>query len=148
MTLNQLIATIKAIGDGHKIISTTYNGPVMDVMADAELTYPVMTFDTVTGRIGSGSTVFDFQFFFFDRLQQGNDNEREVQSDQVEIAKDIIAQLKYPGAEFTIGEPVNLNLFTDSTPELLAGCQLTVSIDVPTPSDRCVVPSDYTYPTP
>ena len=147
MTLNQLIAIIKAIGDGHKIISTTYNGPVMDVMADAELTYPVMTFDTVTGRIGSGSTVFDFQFFFFDRLQQGNDNERDVQSDQVEIAKDIIAQLKYPGAEFTISEPVNLNLFTDSTPELLAGCQLTVSIDVPNASDRCVVPSDYTYPT-
>lgn len=146
MTLNEIIQRIKAIADGHKMIETVYNGPVMDALSESELTYPVMTFDTTAGRISGSSLVFDFSFFFFDRLMQGNDNEREVQSDQVEIAKDIVAQLRFPGQDYTIGETVTINLFTDTTPELLAGCQLILSVDIPFASDRCVVPTDYDYP--
>lgn len=147
MTLNELIEDIKKIGDDHQMIETVYNGPVMNVMDERELKYPVMTFDTVTARMGVGSMAYDFQFFFFDRLQQGNDNEREVQSDQVEIAKDIVAQLRFPGFAWTVADPVAVNLFTDSTPELLAGCQLTITIDLPNAADRCQVPTDYSYPT-
>lgn len=147
MTLNELIEDIKKIGDDHQMIETVYNGPVMNVMDERELKYPVMTFDTVTARMGVGSMAYDFQFFFFDRLQQGNDNEREVQSDQVEIAKDIVAQLRFPGFAWTVADPVAVNLFTDSTPELLAGCQLTITIDIPNAADRCQVPTDYSYPT-
>lgn len=146
MTLNEIIGEIQAIGEGHKMIETVYNGPVMDALSESDLTYPVMTFDTGAGRISGSSLVFDFSFFFFDRLMQGGENEREVQSDQVEIAKDIVAQLRFPGAGYTIGDTVTVNLFTDTTPELLAGCQLALSIDIPFASDRCVVPTDYDYP--
>jgi hypothetical protein len=147
MTLNELIDDIRTIGVNHKMIKTVYNGPVMNVMDERELIYPVMTFDTVTARLNAQSMTYDFQFFFFDRLQQGSENEREVQSDQVEIAKDIVAQLRFPGFAWTVSDPVAVNLFTDSTPELLAGCQLTVTIDLPNAADRCQVPTDYTYPT-
>lgn len=142
MTLNQLVAKIKSIGDGHKMIATTFNGSAIDAL-DTELTYPVMTFTTDVARVNGQTITFDVSMFFFDRLMQGNDNEREVQSDQLEIAKDIISQLRNQNEEFLLLDAVTLNFFTDSTPELLAGVNAVIQLELPFQSDRCQVPTDY-----
>jgi len=145
MTLNELIEQIQKIGDDHKIIATTYNGVAIDLLSDQEVTYPAFTFDISIGRISGPSLTWDVNMFFFDRLQQSRENEREVQSDQVQIAQDVLASLRYPGNGFTVGDNFAVNLFTESTPELLAGCNMTLSIELPAASDRCVIPSDYEY---
>lgn len=133
------------MGDDHKMIETAYNGVAIDLLSDQEVTYPAFTFDIAVGRIGLASITWDVSMFFFDRLQQSRENEREVQSDQVQIAQDIVAQLRYPGNEFIVGDNFAINLFTESTPELLAGCNITLSIELPSASDRCVIPTDYEY---
>lgn len=145
MTLNELVAQIQEIGDDHKIIETTYNGVAIDLLSDREVTYPAFTFDISVGRISGPSLTWDVNMFFFDRVQQGGGNEREVQSDQVRIAQDVLASLRYPGNGFTVGDTFTVNLFTESTPELLAGCNMTLSIEMPAASDRCVIPTDYNY---
>jgi hypothetical protein len=145
MTLNELVAQIQKIGDDHKIIETTYNGVAIDLLSDREVTYPAFTFDISVGRISGPSLTWDVNMFFFDRVQQGGGNEREVQSDQVQIAQDVLASMRYPGNGFTVGDTFTVNLFTESTPELLAGCNMTLSIELPAASDRCVIPTDYNY---
>jgi hypothetical protein len=144
MTLNEIVQAIKTLGDDHRIIQTTANSTAIDAL-DTELTYPVMTFTIDTARVNGQVIVYDVAMFFFDRLMQGNDNEREVQSDQLEIAKDIIAQLRWGGQPFAINDAANITMFTDSTPELLAGVNVTLSIEIPFASDRCAAPSDYDY---
>ena len=145
MTLNELIAQIQEIGDDHKIIETTYNGVAIDLLSEQEVKYPAFTFDISVGRVAGPSLIWEVNMFFFDRLQQGRENEREVQSDQVQIAQDILASLRYPGNGFTVGDNFSINLFTESTPELLAGCNMTLFIELPAVSDRCVIPTDYQY---
>lgn len=144
MTLNEIVNLIKSLGDSHSIIATTYNGSAIDAL-ETELTYPVMTFTTDVARVNGQTITFDVSMFFFDRLMQGNDNEREVQSDQLEIAKDIISQLRDGRFDFVLLDAITLNFFTDSTPELLAGVNAALQIELPFQSDRCQVPSDYSF---
>lgn len=144
MTLNEIVAILKNMGMTHKIIRTTFNGAAIDLL-DTEVTYPAMTFVIDTANVSGQTINYDVSMFFFDRLVQGHENEREVQSDQLEIAKDIIAQLRWGGFSFGVNDNVRLAFFTDSTPELLAGVNAELSIETPFASDRCVIPTDYTY---
>ena len=146
MTLNQLIDKIQALGNAHEMIATTFNGPVMDRLALGDVTYPLMTFDTNTARIVGSDASYDFQMFFIDRLVADSENEREVQSDQMSILQDIIAQLRYPGWDWTVDGTANVQMITDSTPDLLAGVAATITITLPYQSDRCQVPSELLYP--
>lgn len=145
MTLNGVIKVIQDFGEKHLLIKTVHNGSVIERLAEGEIVYPCMTFDTTTATVNASSILYTFQFFFFDRLMIDKINERDVHNDQLEICKDIIAQLGYPGNEFTLGDTVNIQFFTDSTPELLAGVSATMTIDTPFASDRCVIPSTVTY---
>jgi hypothetical protein len=145
MTLNELIGQITEFGNNHQIIETTYYGPAMDKLAEADVKYPMFTFDTNGGNIDGASLVLTFSMFFFDRLTADRSNEQDVHSDQLQIAQDIIAQLRYPGWDFDIRPGIPVSLFTDSTPEMLAGVNAQVTLVLPYVSDRCSVPSTQTY---
>jgi phage gp29-like protein len=86
-----------------------------------------------------------FQMFFIDRLVADLENEREIQSQMLSVAQDIIAQLRYPGFEFTVGNSSDITFITDTTPDLLAGVTARVLIDIPYAADRCQVPSDFIF---
>jgi hypothetical protein len=87
----------------------------------------------------------DFQMFFIDRLVADLENEREVQSQMLSIAQDIIAQLRFPGFDFTVTNSSDINFVTDSSPDMLAGVTARVLIDVPYAADRCQVPTDFIF---
>lgn len=145
MTLNQLIAQIQELGENHEIIQTTWYGPAMLKLAETDVTYPMFTFDTTGGNIDGASLLLSFQMFFFDRINADRSNEQEVHSDMLQVAQDIIAQLRYPGWDFVLRNTLPVQLFTDSTPDLLAGITVTATIELPYVSDRCSVPSTQTY---
>lgn len=145
MTLNELIEKITEFGNNHQIIETTYFGPAMDKLAEADVKYPMFTFDTNGGNIDGASLVLIFSMFFFDRLTADRSNMQDVHSDMLQVAQDIIAQLRYPGWDFDIRPGIPIALFDDSTPEMLAGVNAQVTLVLPYVSDRCSVPSTQTY---
>lgn len=146
MTLKEIIAIIEELGNKHQIIATTYNGAAMDRLALSDVEYPMFTFDVSSARIAGQTIEFDFSMFFFDRLQADATNEREVQSDQLSIAEDIIAQLKYGGWDsFVLSENVPIVFFTDNTPEMLAGVNATATVIVDFIADRCSVPTTFEF---
>lgn len=145
MTLNQLVAQITELGNNHQIIETTYYGPAMLKLAEADVTYPMFTFDTTGGNIDGASLVLSFSMFFFDRLTADRSNEQDVHSDMLQVAQDVIAQLRWPGWDFVLRPNIAVNLFTDSTPEMLAGVNISATFELPYVSDRCSVPSTQSY---
>jgi hypothetical protein len=146
MTLKEIIATIEELGNKHLMIATTYNGAAMDRLALSDVEYPMFTFDVSNARISGQTIEFDFSMFFFDRLQADASNEREVQSDQLSIAEDIIAQLKYGGWDsFVLSDNVPIVFFTDNTPEMLAGVNATATVIVDFIADRCSVPTTFVF---
>jgi hypothetical protein len=88
----------------------------------------------------------EFSLYFLDRMLAEQSNETEVLSDQLSVAQDIIAQLKYNDFDFEIQDSVPLQYVTENTPDLLAGVVANVRLDLPFTADRCVVPTDYQYP--
>lgn len=146
MTLNQLIQTITDIGKAHKQIKTVFYGDAFEFLSKGtDNVYPAMFFDINSGRISNLTSTIDFTFFFADRVLPDRENEQEVQSDQLSVCYDIVAQLNENDFEFTLQDSITINFFVENTPDYLAGVNATISIDLPFLKDRCQVPSDYNY---
>lgn len=146
-TLNQVIKTVKDIAEAHDQINTVYFGNLVDFLSKgSENVYPAMFYD-LTGSSISGTTLtMNFSLYFMDRMVAEQTNQTEVLSDQLSIAQDIVAQLKFNAFDFAIQENVTLTYFTEDTPDLLAGVRAEVSLDLPFTADRCQVPTNYQYP--
>lgn len=146
MTLNQLIKTITDLGKAHFQIKTVFYGNAFDLLSKgSDVAYPAMFFDLSGIAINNRVLTVDFQIFFADRVLLEQTNEQEVLSDQLLTAQDIVAQLRNDNFDFTIQETVPMDFFIEDTPEYIAGVSATVSLDVPYISDRCAVPSNYTF---
>lgn len=146
-TLNQVVQTIEGLGEAHQQIKTVFFGNLVDFLSKgSDNVYPAMFFD-LTGSSISGTTLtLNFGLYFMDRMLAEQSNETEVLSDQLSIAQDIVAQLKFNYFDFEIQDSVNMTFFTEDTPDLLAGVKADISLDLPFTADRCQVPSDYQYP--
>ena len=64
-----------------------------------------------------------------------------------EVAKDIYAQLRYQKFDpsWNVDKAYSLNPSINDKPDYLAGEQLEFTIKLPYTTDRCVVPTTYTY---
>jgi hypothetical protein len=144
MTLNQLIDLIKELGESHAMIKKIHYGSMLNFLGSNNL-YPAVNFDLTGARILKSELSVNFSMFFLDRVIQEEDNETEVLSDQLRIAQDIIAQLRYPGFDFQLSDEIGINFLSDKTPDVLAGVRADISVNLGYISDRCSIPSTYTY---
>lgn len=152
MTLNQVIARIKAIAEAHEQINTFVFGDIDDVLR-AEVVYPACFMPYPIER-GSGSDLLmSCSLFFLDRQivgggeQDNTFNELEVTSDMREVAKDIFAQLRYQKFEprWNVQTDFSMTPRNQDGPDYLAGVQLEFTIKLPYTTDRCSVPTTYNY---
>lgn len=146
MTLNQVIEKIQDIGNAHQQIKTTFYGSAFDFLSKgSDALYPAFLFDLNNASINGKTLTLSFSLFFMDRMLPEQTNYEDVLSDQLLTAQDIIAQLCYNDFDFYLQEAVTLNAFTENTPDLLAGWQTDISLDLPYIYNRCEVPTTYTY---
>ena len=146
ITLNQIIKQIELLATAHKQIKTVNNGPFDLFLENADNVYPACHFDVSSVSLSGKNLSVGVSFFFMDRVLHEKTNELDVFSDQLSIAQDIISQLQYDDFPFQIGTNVPMEMFTDSTPDLLGGVKVDVTFDIPYLSDRCAVPSTYFFP--
>jgi hypothetical protein len=144
MTLNQLIANIQNLGEKHRIIQRTFRGNIVDFLSSENL-YPGFLFDVVSATIQNGQMTVAMEFFFMDRNAQDESNEMEVLSDQLQIAQDIIAQMRDQNEEYELNDNINVTFFVDRTGDVLAGVRCDISVNLPYISDRCAVPTELIY---
>jgi hypothetical protein len=146
LTLNELVKKITEIGEGHKMIKTTYYGNVFDFLAKTpDARYPAMLFDLDTANFNGQVLNVNMVFFFFDRVLAETTNELDVLNDQLLVASDIVAQLRYQLFDFLTGGNVPLTFFREETPDILAGVRASITFEIPFDADRCAVPTSFTY---
>lgn len=146
-TLNQVVQTIQGLAEAHQQINTVYFGNLVDFLSKgSDNVYPAMFFDLTSSNINGTVQTMNFSLYFMDRMLAEQSNETEVLSDQLSIAQDIVAQLRYDGFLFTVDDSVPLTFFTEDTPDLLAGVKADISIDLDFSANRCQVPTDYIFP--
>ena len=148
LTLNQIVNQIKQIAEAHEQINTVYYGDFDEFLGEsADNVYPAMYFDSTDAQITRQVLTMNFSLYFFDRMLPEKINETEAVSDMLSVAQDIVAQLLYQQFEFEMQDNVNLTFITEDTPDNLVAVKADISLELPFLANRCVVPSEYQYPS-
>lgn len=140
-TLNQLITQFQTIASNHKQINTFGFGDIWEIATSGDITYPMMWVQLEDSEISGKVQTMNFSFIFCDQVINGEVNENEVLSDQLEVAKDVIAQLNHPDYVWKFeADGVTLQDFTERFTDSVAGWTAKISLEIPFSFDRCKMP--------
>lgn len=143
MTINQVKNLLSELAQGHKQINDYGWGDVWEIAESKSITYPLM-YATIQNSNISGKTFnLSISLLFMDLVFGDEKNEDDVISDQMLICQDIIAQLRFDGYDFTLGQNVSIAFFTERFADLVAGVRADITIALPYTADRCAVPTTY-----
>jgi hypothetical protein len=141
-TLNQVITQLEAIATAHYQINSFGFGDIWEINTSGDINYPLMWVIHDGVDISQGVQNFKFNLIFCDVVKGGEVNENDVLSDQLEIAKDVIAQLKHPNYKWDfLGNNIALDSFTERFTDSVAGYSLSISLQLPYDANRCSIPT-------
>jgi hypothetical protein len=164
-TYNNVINTLKNIGDQHHQITTVTTGDIFDIDLEKNTKFPLMHINPVNVTTGQSQLNYNFQIFVMDLVSEKEDwteaniqsanqlsNGQEVLSQTCQICVDIISMLRHSlhqseqGVDnvnhplyFAEGE-YTLEPFTERFDNELTGWVFTISILVRNNFDACVIP--------
>lgn len=152
LTLNQIVARIKAIAEAHEQINTFVFGDIDDELRQ-DIVYPCVFMPYPSISYQGVDKLMQCNLFIMDRVIIGGAstdntfNELEVTSDTISIAEDLYAQLLYQKYDpvWNVLRNATINLTNEAKNDYLAGAALQFTIKLPYKADRCVVPTTYTY---
>lgn len=143
MTIKEVKSLLNNLANDHKQINDFGWGDVWEIGESKSIIYPLM-YCTIQNSNVSGKTFnLSLSIIFADLVFGDEKNEDDVISDQMLICQDIIAQLRSDTFDFTLGQSVAINFFTERLSDLVAGVQAEITLALPYVADRCAVPSDY-----
>ena len=162
-TYNNVIDTLKQLGDEHEQITTTTTGDIWKIDMDQTL-FPLFHINPVNVSTGQSELTYNFQLFVMDAvtekenwteedLQSANylSNEQEVASSCLQVCIDIISMMrhsKWQGAgELDIDDPVyftegeyTLEPFQERFDNLLTGWVFSIGVLVQNDFQACTIP--------
>lgn len=145
MTLNQIVSQLNTIANNHAQIQTFGFGDVWEISTSGDIQYGLMwvTLEGVEVSTREKAEYYNFSLLFMDAVKNGEVNELEVLSDQLSIAKDVLATLKNPTYDWTFEDNVStLEDFTERFVDSVSGWKLNIRLKLPFTSDRCVIPTN------
>ena len=164
-TYNNVINTLKNIGDNHSQIATVTTGDIFDIDLAKNTKFALMHINPVSVATGDSQLIYNFQIFVMDivsekenwteaNIQSANNlsNEQEVLSETLQISIDIISMLRHSEHQstqneddinkalyFTEGQQT-LEPFTERFDNLLTGWVFSLSVVVANDFNACTIP--------
>jgi len=164
-TYNNVINTLKNIGDNHSQIATVTTGDIFDIDLAKNTKFALMHINPVSVATGDSQLIYNFQIFIMDivsekenwteaNIQSANNlsNEQEVLSETLQISIDIISMLRHSVQQSAQGvddidEPLyftegqfSLEPFTERFDNLLTGWVFSIGVIAPNNFDACTMP--------
>ena len=165
-TYNNVINTLKNIGNQHDQIATVTTGDIFDINLEKMEKFALMHINPVNVTTGDFGLTYNFQIFIADLVSEKSDwteanfqsannlsNEQEVLSQCLQISVDIISMLRHSEHQSTqnvddINEPVyfadgqqTLEPFTERFDNLLTGWVFSLSVLVANDFSACIIPA-------
>ena len=155
-TYNNVIDTLKRLGENHLQISTTTVGDIYDIDLQKNTKYPLMHINPVnvtTGRVG---LTYNFQIFVMDLVDVGEYNEQQVYNDVLQTCIDIIAILSNSQWQSQLAIDINapvyfaegdytLEPFTERFDQSVTGWVFQIGIFVDNSFQSCNIPFSGSY---
>ena len=148
MTLNNVIKRVETISLAHLQIRGFYFGRPTDFLVDKTTRYAGVFLQKTSGAasLQSREIRLGFKMFFLDLVNVAADakeNELEVQSDMLSVAKDIIATMNSSTyTDWAIDGANNLVLVEEEFDDMVAGVVIDFSIRLPWDKSYCESPTE------
>ena len=155
-TYNNVIDTLKALGEKHNQIKTTTVGDIFDIDLEQNTLYPLMHINSLSVNTKRTELVYNFQVFIMDLVNDDNSNEQEVYSDVLQMCVDVISILtnsKWQAQlQLDIDAPVyfaegdyTIEPFTERFNQAVTGWVFTISVVVENTFQTCNIPMTDEY---
>lgn len=149
-SLNQVVNLCEQIADAHKQINGFRFGEPYNVATITER-YPLLWARVGSAAINGKTLSLNISLYIIDILSDDYSNEKDIMSDTLSIAQDVVAMLQDPAlsGDLVIGENIILEPLFEELPDKVNGWRVDVPIELSYLSNRCQVPSDWNItPTP
>lgn len=148
MTLNQIVNRVKLICLAHKQVRNFYFGAPTDFLTDKTTRYASAFLQDTPGSldVSKKEEVIGFKLFLLDLVNVSADakeNELDVQSDMLEVIKDVLAEMDHSNyTDWSISASNPVTILREEFDDLVAGVVIDISIRTPYTKDTCAVPTD------
>ena len=155
-TYNNLIDTLKELGEKHHQISTTTTGDIYDIDLEKNTLYPLMHINPINVTTASFGLTYNFQIFVMDLVEPDDSNEQDVYNDVLQTCIDIISIFRNSKWQsqltldidapvyFTEGD-YTLEPFTERFDQAVTGWVFQIGIVVANDFQSCDIPMEDTY---
>ena len=155
-TYNNVVNTLKCIGDQHLEIKSTTTGDITDIDLEKNTLFPLYHINPVSVDVSMSQKTFNFQLFVMDIVDADGDAEQTVLSDTLQIITDLIAILKHGeilygydashGEEerYFVDDDFSIEPFTERFDNSVTGWTVDVGIIVESELNSCDIPIDNT----
>ena len=123
-TYNNVIDTLKGLGEQHNQISTTTTGDIWDIDLAKNTLFPLMHINGVNVTTGPSTLSYNFQIFIMDLVSEKSNwtqaniqsatklsNEQEVLSDTLQICTDIIGIFRHSQWQAQLSLDINAGVY-------------------------------------
>jgi hypothetical protein len=137
-SLNQITDELIQFGQDHGQLNTAdFKAPAAWYGDSANL-YPALFFDLLSARKVANEMAYTFEIYVVDRAKEGE--EREVLSDAIMIAGDVLAFISEHDREYYQQGETQMTPFVDESADWLTGVKMEVTVLAAFPLDRCAIP--------
>ena len=154
-TLNNVIDTLKCVGEGHKQIKAVTTGDIWDIDLNKNTLFPLFHINLINVNAGKGQMQYNFQLVIADVVEPNEaENEQEVLSDTLSIALDIVSIFRNgetlyhyntangtEQARYWTTDDFTLEPFTERFDNTLSGFTLDLPIVIEWVYDTCNIPT-------
>jgi hypothetical protein len=140
ITKNILYQYFKDFADNHLQIKDYGYGDLWEISSSTATTYPLFWVSPQPSNISGNEITYNFNVLIGDRLEDGDANKIEVESDTLQIGLDLLATLNLH-TELDLDKSNTLTPFIHDFKDRIAGHLITLSVSAPFNYNECAVPT-------
>lgn len=143
-TLNNVIQELNDIATNHLQINHFFFGNTWDFATSGTVNCPAMIAELEPATLEGSTLTHTFKIYIGDLVQKDLSNKKEVLSDCLLIALDVIYQLQQNDYDWVLANKnsITLNDFEDSFDCELYGYWFQIKLKLSSPYDRCAIPQN------
>ena len=140
ITKNILYKYFKDFADNHLQIKDYGYGHLWEISSSTATTYPLFWVSPQPSNISGNEITYNFNILIGDRLEDGDANKVEVESDTFQIGLDLLATLNL-NRDVDLDKSNTLTPFIHDFKDRIAGHLITVSVTADFDYNECAVPT-------
>lgn len=146
-TYNQIISDLRGIARSHAQVASFGDGELWEANGNPRNagSYPELWCVPVSAEVGENTLVYTLRLLCYDLVSPGEENERDVLSDTLQVLSDVVRTLRWNAdahEEYAVlGSPL-MEPFTERLSDSVSGWSGEVRLEVSLGPNDCDVPTD------